>query len=97
MSNLREAIWQTCRIPIDRQVLLVSGGECLDPQSGVCFYAAGTDTNPIFLFNKSNIESPSNSGGGPSTGGGHPIQLFPEPNTIPGYNYKLATLSYECR
>lgn len=50
---------------MDRQVLLVSGGECLlDSNSRVGSYAAGTDTNPIFLFNKNNIEtsSPSSSG-----------------------------------
>ena len=55
---------------MDRQVLLVSGGECLDPGSRVCNYAAGTDTNPIFLFNKSNIESSPTSSGqtAPSSG-----------------------------
>jgi RB1-inducible coiled-coil protein 1 len=39
-------------------VLLVSGGLCLSPSARVCSYpTAGTDTNPIFLFNRLNIES----------------------------------------
>ncbi|CAG7838501.1 unnamed protein product [Allacma fusca] len=70
VSNLKEAIWSSYRIPVDRQVLLVSGGECLDPASRVCSYSAGTDTNPIFLFNKTNIESSPTSSGqhAPSSG-----------------------------
>jgi len=47
-----------CRIPADKQVLLVSGGESLEGNVRVCQYsAAGTDTNPIFLFSKTTIES----------------------------------------
>ena len=38
-------------------MLLISGGEPLEPNSRVCDYSAGTDTNPIFLFNKLMIES----------------------------------------
>ena len=45
------------------QVLLISGGESLDNEEKVCKYNAGTDTNPIFLFNLANIEN-ANSGGG---------------------------------
>lgn len=41
----------------DLQVLLISGGENLDPNARVCSYSSGTDTNPIFLFSKSTIES----------------------------------------
>ncbi|KAL9950515.1 hypothetical protein ACROYT_G043024 [Oculina patagonica] len=45
-------------IPEDKQVLLISNGEALDPTERVCSYSsAGTDTNPIFLFSKSTIES----------------------------------------
>jgi len=64
VGNLKEVIWIQYRIPVDRQVLLVSGGECLDSASRVCNYHAGTDTNPIFLFNKMHIEgsSPNVSG-----------------------------------
>ncbi|XP_047116871.1 RB1-inducible coiled-coil protein 1 isoform X1 [Schistocerca piceifrons] len=55
--QLKEAIEKVCHIPADKQVLLVSGGDCLDPGVRVCSYSAGTDTNPIFLFSKSTIES----------------------------------------
>ncbi|XP_075213216.1 autophagy-related 17 isoform X2 [Lycorma delicatula] len=55
--QLKESIHYVCHIPVDKQVLLVSGGECLDPTARVCSYSAGTDTNPIFLFSKSSIES----------------------------------------
>lgn len=38
-------------------MLLISGGESLQPSSRVCSYrAAGTETSPIFLFNKLSIE-----------------------------------------
>ncbi|CAL8070066.1 unnamed protein product [Orchesella dallaii] len=56
VSSLKTKISLTQGIPIDKQVLLVSGGEILEQNSRVCNYAAGTDTNPIFLFNKLNIE-----------------------------------------
>ncbi|XP_032666874.1 RB1-inducible coiled-coil protein 1 isoform X2 [Odontomachus brunneus] len=36
----------------------MSGGESLEPNARVCSYSAGTDTNPIYLFSKSAIESP---------------------------------------
>lgn len=50
-------IQETCKIPSDRQVLLISGGEVLPPTARVCSYSAGTDTNPIYLFNLNLIES----------------------------------------
>ncbi|CAB0034544.1 unnamed protein product [Trichogramma brassicae] len=50
--ELKEAIERECTIPVSDQVLLMSGGECLDPSTRVCTYSAGTDTNPIFLFSK---------------------------------------------
>ncbi|KAJ8961272.1 hypothetical protein NQ318_008957 [Aromia moschata] len=57
IANLKLYIEKTCgTIPADKQVLLISGGECLDPNKRVCSYSAGTDTNPIFLFNKALIE-----------------------------------------
>lgn len=31
-------------------MLLVSGGEMLQPTARVCSYSAGTDTNPIYMF-----------------------------------------------
>lgn len=57
MVQLKEVIAQMCRIPSDKQVLLVSGGESLELNARVCSYSAGTDTNPIYLFSKNTIES----------------------------------------
>ncbi|KAJ9589366.1 hypothetical protein L9F63_017418 [Diploptera punctata] len=59
VRHLKEVIERHCGIPVDKQVLLVSGGDCLDPTMRVCSYSAGTDTNPIYLFSKSTIESQS--------------------------------------
>ena len=49
--------------------MLISGGESLDNDEKVCKYNAGTDTNPIFLFNLANIEN-ANAGEGDETGHG---------------------------
>lgn len=49
---------QSSGIPVDKQVLLISGGECLDGKKSIAAYAAGTDTNPIFLFSKTVLETP---------------------------------------
>ena len=57
VKQLKDVIERSCGISVDKQVLLVSGGECLDPTARVCSYSAGTDTNPIYLFSKSTIES----------------------------------------
>jgi RB1-inducible coiled-coil protein 1 len=57
VKQLQDVIERSCGIPVEKQVLLVSGGECLDPAARVCSYSAGTDTNPIYLFSKSTIES----------------------------------------
>ena len=57
VSYLKGVIARSCRIPHEKQVLLISGGESLDPEERVCKYSAGTDTNPIFLFSMLNIES----------------------------------------
>ncbi|XP_018336634.1 RB1-inducible coiled-coil protein 1 isoform X4 [Agrilus planipennis] len=59
VSNLKQYIEKVCKIPSEKQVLLVSGGDCLDPDTRVNLYSAGTDTNPIYLFSKSVIESKS--------------------------------------
>ncbi|CAN8001479.1 unnamed protein product [Ixodes hexagonus] len=56
-QNLKEVIAQRCHVPPDKQVLLISGGESLQLSASVGKYSAGTDTNPIFLFNKASIES----------------------------------------
>lgn len=52
VGQLKEVIEQTQSIPTDKQVLLISGGECLNSAMPVSSYGSGTDTNPIFLFNK---------------------------------------------
>ncbi|KAL1124093.1 hypothetical protein AAG570_001863, partial [Ranatra chinensis] len=57
VSQLKDAIERYCGIPNDKQVLLASGGESLEPNARVCSYSVGTDTSPIFLFSKSSIES----------------------------------------
>ncbi|XP_069995576.1 RB1-inducible coiled-coil protein 1 isoform X3 [Penaeus vannamei] len=56
VSVLKEVIHRSMKVPPEKQVLLISGGEALDPSLRVCQYSAGTDTNPIFLFSKSTIE-----------------------------------------
>ncbi|PNF24637.1 hypothetical protein B7P43_G00746 [Cryptotermes secundus] len=57
VKQLQDVIERSCGIPVEKQVLLVSGGEALDPAARVCSYSAGTDTNPIYLFSKNTIES----------------------------------------
>merc|ERR1719210_3150043 len=57
VSYLKGVIARSCRIPHEKQVLLISGGDSLDSEERVCKYSAGTDTNPIFLFSMLNIES----------------------------------------
>ncbi|KYM96349.1 RB1-inducible coiled-coil protein 1, partial [Cyphomyrmex costatus] len=57
VSQLMEAIERECGVIAAHQVLLMSGGECLEPNARVCSYSAGTDTNPIYLFSKAAIES----------------------------------------
>lgn len=57
VSQLMEAIERECGVVAAHQVLLMSGGESLEPTARVCSYSAGTDTNPIYLFSKAAIES----------------------------------------
>lgn len=54
--SLKQAIEENQHIPTNKQVLLISGGECLADSANVCKYSAGTDTNPIYLFNRSFLE-----------------------------------------
>ena len=42
VSSLQSVIHRGCKIPEDKQVLLVSGGESLDPAATVGKYHAGT-------------------------------------------------------
>lgn len=49
-------IFERHQIPIESQVLFISGGESLNPNDRVCKYSsAGTDTSPIFLFSKNHF------------------------------------------
>ncbi|XP_046398308.1 RB1-inducible coiled-coil protein 1 isoform X2 [Ischnura elegans] len=57
VSHLKEVVAREIHIAVEKQVLLVSGGESLDPNARVCSYSAGTDTNPIYLFSLASIES----------------------------------------
>ncbi|XP_061588467.1 RB1-inducible coiled-coil protein 1 isoform X2 [Cololabis saira] len=55
--ELKHAIQAKYKIAIQHQVLVVNGGECMAADRRVCSYSAGTETNPIFLFNKEMILS----------------------------------------
>lgn len=57
VANFKEILLKASKIAPDKQVLLISGGQSLDPSHRVCSYSAGTDTNPIFLFSKATIEN----------------------------------------
>ncbi|XP_044020497.1 RB1-inducible coiled-coil protein 1 isoform X2 [Aphidius gifuensis] len=57
VAELKEAIERECGVLAEHQVLLMSGGESLESNARVCSYSAGTDTNPIYLFNQGAIES----------------------------------------
>lgn len=57
VAQLKEAIERECGVMACHQVLLMSGGDSLEPHARVCSYSAGTDTNPIYLFSKAIIES----------------------------------------
>lgn len=51
VSVLKATLAVLTGIDIKRQVLLISGGDVLSNERKVGSYHAGTDTNPIFLFN----------------------------------------------
>uniref|UniRef100_A0A3Q2QM80 RB1-inducible coiled-coil protein 1 n=1 Tax=Fundulus heteroclitus TaxID=8078 RepID=A0A3Q2QM80_FUNHE len=55
--ELKHAIQAKYKIAVQHQVLVVNGGECMAADRRVCSYSAGTETNPIFLFNKEMILS----------------------------------------
>ncbi|XP_055965671.1 RB1-inducible coiled-coil protein 1 [Sorex fumeus] len=55
VADLKHAVHSKYKIAIPHQVLVVNGGECMAAERRVCTYSAGTDTNPIFLFNKEMI------------------------------------------
>ncbi|OXU25019.1 hypothetical protein TSAR_004978 [Trichomalopsis sarcophagae] len=52
LSKLKEAIEKKCNIRSAHQVLLMSGGENLQPDAQISSYSTGSDTNPVYLFSK---------------------------------------------
>lgn len=58
VSEIKLQIEKKTDIPVNKQVLLVSGGGHLDPSKAVSCYCAGTDTSPFFLFSKRLIDHP---------------------------------------
>ncbi|XP_071836066.1 RB1-inducible coiled-coil protein 1-like isoform X2 [Apostichopus japonicus] len=65
VQNLSVSLEKDYQVHRDKQVLMISGGQSLDPKMRVGSYCAGTDTNPIFLFSKEAIEAanpPSSKG-----------------------------------
>lgn len=58
VSLLQEAISNSVGAPANEQILLISGGEVLDPSKRVSNYSAGMDSsNPIFLVCRTDITS----------------------------------------
>uniref|UniRef100_A0A1Q3F2E3 RB1-inducible coiled-coil protein 1 n=1 Tax=Culex tarsalis TaxID=7177 RepID=A0A1Q3F2E3_CULTA len=57
VRSLKETIERHHGIPSASIVLLVSGGEVLQDTNRVCNYSAGTDTNPIYMFSKSVLDT----------------------------------------
>lgn len=60
VSVLKTEIEKRCNIPVKMQILLSAGGTPLSSEDRVCQFSAGTDTNPIFLYNKQLYHLPSN-------------------------------------
>lgn len=50
MGELKEQIMLKSNIPIDKQVLIINGGQFLESNKTVCSYVTGIDSSPIFLF-----------------------------------------------
>ena len=53
MSGLQRSVASTTRVAAEEQVLLVSGGQVLDPEKPLASYSgAGTEANPVFLVSR---------------------------------------------
>lgn len=50
VQNLKDTIERLHGIPATKQVLMISGGEVLNPLKRVSSYPSGTDENPIYMF-----------------------------------------------
>lgn len=57
VCQLQAELARLTGIPIEKQILLVSGGHSLKSDQKVISYGAGADTNPVFLFSRKAIES----------------------------------------
>lgn len=57
VRTLKETIMRHYGIPIKDQVLLINGGETLQTDERVASYSAGTDTNPIYMFSKTVVDT----------------------------------------
>ena len=49
VQRLQETLAAEHQLPIDKQVLLISGGQSLDPHIRVCSYSAGTVSCPQWV------------------------------------------------
>jgi len=49
VAYLQEEIFKRCHIPLDKQVLLISGGDNLDPNQFVASYTGAGMVSEIFL------------------------------------------------
>nr|CAB3265454.1 RB1-inducible coiled-coil protein 1 [Phallusia mammillata] len=58
VADLKLAVASSSSSSADKQVMLINGGQALEDDAKVCTYAAGTETNPIYVFDKSSIERP---------------------------------------
>nr|XP_002122437.1 RB1-inducible coiled-coil protein 1 [Ciona intestinalis] len=56
VSDLKRAVSTKFDVKPEKQVMLTSGGQVLDDEQKVCSYPVGTESNPIYLFNKSMME-----------------------------------------
>ncbi|XP_076804307.1 uncharacterized protein LOC143448435 isoform X1 [Clavelina lepadiformis] len=56
VTDLKRAVADSSEIGPNKQVMLINGGQALDDNTKVYTYAAGTETNPIYVFDKAMIE-----------------------------------------
>ncbi|KAJ8683536.1 hypothetical protein QAD02_019328, partial [Eretmocerus hayati] len=95
VQDLKEAIERECGVNPNDQVLLMSGGCCLDKDTRVISYAGGTDGNPIFFFNigaiKSKVQPP------PILNYGSDVDLSNSFDSALALPVSLSTVSSRCK
>eukprot|EP00118_Oscarella_pearsei_P025611 m.308468 g.308468 ORF g.308468 m.308468 type:complete len:998 (+) comp44045_c0_seq1:170-3163(+) len=57
VAELQFVLVREFQVPVEKQVLLSSNGVALVGEAKVASFSCGTDTHPVFLYNKSNMES----------------------------------------